>query len=98
MKDMLRRRFYVYIMSSYERTLYVGVTNSLRHRVHQHKTKAEPGFTATYNVNRLVYFEEYSNAYEAIAREKQLKNWSRRKKIKLIESTNPNWDDWGDEL
>lgn len=57
-----------------------------------------PGFTSAYNVNRLVYFEEYSNVYEAIAREKQLKNWSRSKKIKLIESANPNWDDWGDEM
>jgi putative endonuclease len=80
-------------MSSYQRTLYIGVTNDLERRVFQHKTGAVPGFTSKYRVTRSVYCEETNDPTAAIEREKQLKGWLRRKKIALIESTNPRWLD-----
>lgn len=83
----------MYIVASLSRTIYIGVTNDLRRRVYEHKMKETPGFTATYNVNRLVWFEEFGDPASAIAREKQLKGWRREKKIRLIEATNPGWDD-----
>jgi putative endonuclease len=85
--------FFVYIVASASRTIYIGITNDLRRRVDEHKAKALPGFTATYNVHRLVWFEEFADAATAISREKELKNWRRAKKIKLIESMNPAWND-----
>jgi putative endonuclease len=83
----------VYIMASLSRTLYVGVTSNLEGRVFQHKQKLVPGFTGRYNINRLVYYACSEVVREAIAREKQLKGWSRAKKVELIEATNPGWDD-----
>ena len=80
-------------MASPSRTLYIGVTNDLVRRVHEHKMKELRGFTAGYNINRLVWFEEFATPADAIAHEKQLKNWRRDKKIQLIESVNPSWDD-----
>ena len=74
-------------------TLYIGVTNDLVRRVYEHRFKFVPGFTRKYGVERLIYFEQFSNAEEAIKREKQLKKWNRAWKIQLIEETNPNWDD-----
>ena len=85
--------YFVYIVASPSRTLYIGVTNDLVRRVHEHKMKELRGFTARYRVSRLVWFEEFANPSDAIAREKQLKNWRRDKKIQLIESVNPSWDD-----
>jgi putative endonuclease len=85
--------FFVYIVASPSRTIYIGVTNNLRRRVDEHKAKALPGFTATYHVDRLVWFEEFADPATAISREKQLKNWRRSKKIKLIESINPTWNE-----
>lgn len=85
--------YFVYIVASLSRTLYIGVTNDLVRRVHEHKMKDVRGFTATYNVSRLVWFEEFATPSDAIAREKQLKNWRRDKKIELIELVNPSWDD-----
>jgi putative endonuclease len=85
--------YFVYIVASPSRTLYIGVTNDLVRRVHEHKMKELRGFTATYRVSRLVWFEELATPSDAIAREKQLKNWRRDKKIQLIESVNPSWDD-----
>jgi len=85
--------YFVYIMASLSRTLDIGVTNDLVRRVHEHKVKEVRGFTATYKINRLVWFEEFATPSDAIAREKQLKNWTREKKIQLIESVNPSWDD-----
>lgn len=73
--------------------LYVGITNNLRRRVFEHKEKLIPGFTKKYNVNKLVYFEEFTGAYDAICREKQLKAGSRKKKVILINNVNPQWDD-----
>ena len=91
----MNREYYVYILASYKRgTLYVGVTNDLLERVWQHKEKYNPeSFTARYNVNKLVYYEIHEDIYEAIVREKQIKNLVRRKKIKLIEELNPEWKD-----
>ena len=85
--------FYVYIMSSPSRTLYIGMTNDLARRVYEHKHKLVAGFTARYNVNELVHFEETSDVHAAIAREKQIKGWTRAKKIALIEATNPHLQD-----
>jgi putative endonuclease len=89
--------FFVYIVASPSRTLYIGVTNDLRRRVDEHKLKEIPGFTATYNVSRLVWFEEFADAAAAISREKQLKAWRREKKIRLIDSMNPAWSDLSKE-
>ena len=77
--------------------LYIGVTSNLEHRLYEHKNKLIDGFTAKYNVNRLVYFEEFNYIYDAIDREKQLKNWHRQWKINLIESVNPEWKDISEE-
>ena len=85
--------YFVYIVASPSRTIYVGITNDLRRRVDEHKMKEVAGFTATYNVHRLVWFEEFADPATAISREKQLKGWRREKKIKLIESMNPTWED-----
>jgi putative endonuclease len=80
-------------MSSLSRTLYVGVTNDLMRRVLEHKQKVHKGFTAKYNINMLVYYESTDDISAAIMREKQIKGMSRSKKIALIESMNPKWDD-----
>ena len=87
------KEYYVYIMTNFSRTLYTGVTNDLERRVWQHKKKVLPGFTSKYNITKLVYFEKTSDIHAAIAREKQIKGWTRKKKIALIESLNPEWDD-----
>jgi putative endonuclease len=92
---MNRRSYYVYIMANASRMTYIGVTNDLERRVFQHKTKAVPGYTSRYNLTRLVYFEETDDIRAAIAREKQLKGWLRRKKVDLIERHNPGWTDLG---
>ena len=87
------KQLYVYIMTNRSGTLYTGVTNDLHRRVWEHKHKVIEGFTKKYNITRLVYFEVFGNAREAIAREKQIKGWVRRKKIALIEADNPKWRD-----
>ena len=90
----------VYILASRRHgTLYVGVTSDLIKRVWEHKTDVVEGFSRRYQVHMLVYFEMYEIIVDAIAREKQIKKWSRLKKIRLIESTNPRWKDlYGDIL
>ncbi|MBZ6076117.1 GIY-YIG nuclease family protein [Microvirga puerhi] len=86
--------YWVYLLASRRYgTLYLGVTNDLPRRVHQHKTKAIPGFSATYDVQRLVWYETYERIDEGIAREKSLKKWRRDWKIRLIEEMNPDWSD-----
>jgi putative endonuclease len=87
------QQYWVYILSSFARTIYVGVTNDLEQRIQQHKSKQVPGFTARYNVTRLVHSEVFSDVRDAIAREKQIKSWSRARKNALIEEHNPGWDD-----
>ena len=87
------KNYYVYIMSNRSKTLYIGVTNDLYRRVHQHKNKINDSFTAKYNITMLVYYEHTTDVGFAIMREKQLKNWHKEWKINLIESMNKNWDD-----
>jgi putative endonuclease len=88
------RSYYVYILASrIGGTLYIGVTNDLIRRVAEHRLKLAKGFTKKYGVHRLVYFEQYDDAENAIRREKRLKKWNRVWKIRLIEELNPNWDD-----
>jgi putative endonuclease len=89
----MNKTFYTYILASRSRVIYTGVTNDLARRVYEHKKKLVQGFTSKYNVNQLVYYEEYNHPEEAILREKQIKGWLRIKKIKLIEDMNPDWKD-----
>ncbi|MBU1203309.1 GIY-YIG nuclease family protein [Patescibacteria group bacterium] len=87
------RQYFVYILANHKQgTLYTGVTNDLIVRVWQHKEKLDnKSFTSRYSINKLVYYEIYEDAYEAISREKQIKAGSRQKKIDLIEKYNKNW-------
>ena len=85
--------YFVYIMASRSRTLYTGVTRNLDRRVSEHKLKLVPGFTAWYNIDRLVFYENYGDVRSAIHREKQIKGWTRAKKIALIQAMNPAWCD-----
>jgi putative endonuclease len=88
------KTYYTYIMSNPRRTvLYVGMTNDIGRRVGEHKSHANPGFTATYNCTDLLYFEESPDVTAVIAREKQLKGWSRNKKLSLIRTQNPGLAD-----
>jgi len=97
---MEERCFYVYINTNKSnRVLYTGVTNNLLNRYSQHQTKEnQKSFTAKYNVNKLVYYEVYCDIRDAIAREKQIKNLVRRKKIEMINKFNYGWKDLGLEL
>ena len=91
--------YYVYIMTGItDKVLYVGVTNDLARRVHEHKSGIGTGFTARYHLTKLVYFEEYSDINVAIAREKQLKGKTRAKKLELIQEMNHEWRDFGEGL
>ena len=96
------KRYYVYIMASKGRVLYVGVTGSLFSRVMQHKSGEIDGFTKHYHINRLVHYESFQYIDRAIERETEIKNWRREKKIVLIESFNPAWadlaEDWGSRI
>jgi putative endonuclease len=95
----MKRQYFVYIMTNPRNTvLYTGVTGDLKRRVWEHKTKAVPGFTARYNVVKLVYFEVFDDPEEAILREKKIKGGSRAKKIALINSFDPQWRDLYEEL
>ena len=90
------KHYYVYIMTSPSGTLYTGMTNDLKRRVYQHKHKLIEGFTKKYNVTRLAYYEETQDIQTAIAREKEIKSWRRSKKLELIKSLNPTWQDLSD--
>ncbi|MHC4620888.1 MAG: GIY-YIG nuclease family protein [Planctomycetota bacterium] len=87
------KTYYVYIMTNKSGTLYTGLTSDLKKRLYQHKAKLISGFTQKYNIHRLVYFETYSDVHSAITREKQIKPWRREKKLNLIKSQNPDWND-----
>jgi len=88
------KEYFVYILASFRNgTLYIGVTNNLLRRVSEHKSGTIKGFTQKYNVKMLVYYESTNNITTAIAREKQMKKWNRKWKLKLIEEFNPNWED-----
>ena len=91
--------YYVYILASKRNgTLYIGVTNDLERRLYEHKNNLVEGFTSRYNVHRLVYYEDVNNIQSALQREKQLKRWTRKWKIELIEKVNPEWRDLGDDV
>lgn len=90
--------FYVYILSSVTKTLYVGVTNDIARRMYEHKNGLIPGFTKKYKVDRLVYLEETGDVQAAITREKQIKGWVRRRKEELIDSVNPSWNHLSEKL
>jgi putative endonuclease len=92
---MSPRTYYVYILASASGVLYTGVTNNLSLRVMQHRLKLVPGFTKRYNVTRLVYFERFGDVRIAIAREKEIKAWPRKKRLALIHSKNQAWADLG---
>jgi putative endonuclease len=93
------REYYIYILASKRNgTLYIGVTNDLKRRVYEHKEKIISGFTAKYNVDKLVYYEAFGDVGEAIYREKQLKKWNRNWKIELIEDFNACWSDLYDNI
>ena len=86
--------FYVYILASKKnRVLYIGLTNELERRLYEHKNKILKGFTYKYNVDKLVYYEEFETYEEAFTRERRLKKWNRNWKIELIEKENSEWDD-----
>ncbi|MDO8527938.1 MAG: GIY-YIG nuclease family protein [Deltaproteobacteria bacterium] len=88
------KTFFVYIMTNERNSvLYTGVTNNIEKRVYEHKNKTVPGFTSRYNITKLVYFESTNDPSQAIAREKQIKAGSRKRKIQLIESMNKTWQD-----
>jgi putative endonuclease len=90
------RTYYVYIMASRSRVLYTGVTNDLARRVDEHKRGRNIGFTSRYRITRLVYFEEFADIRDAIAREKQVKSWTRTRRVGLVERRNPFWQDLTD--
>ena len=87
------KTYYTYIMTNKSGTLYTGVTGNIKKRTWEHKNGLIPGFTKRYNITRLIYYECFSDAFSAIAREKEIKGWVRRKKLALIASVNPQWDD-----
>src|SRR5207245_187016 len=90
----LMKAFYVYMTTNQSRVvLYTGITNSLMRRVWQHQSSEIEGFTKTYKVNRLVYYECFNDPRDAIAREKEIKGWRRAKKNALVEKMNPRWAD-----
>jgi len=95
------KKYYVYILTSPSGTLYTGMTSNLKRRVYEHKQKLSDGFTKKYNVTRLAYYEETGDVQTALAREKEIKKWRRSKKLALIKSVNPKWQDlsggWYDE-
>lgn len=91
---MSEKRFYVYMLASaIGGTLYIGVTSRLIERISEHRDGVVAGFTKRYHVHRLVWFELHQTAAGAIRREKQMKEWRRAWKVKLIQERNPNWDD-----
>ncbi len=95
---MGNKYYYIYIISSFKKVLYIGITSNLRKRIWEHREGVVNGFTKKYNIKMLVYYEVYDDPETAIKREKQLKRWRREKKLKLIESMNPEWKDLYEEL
>lgn len=94
---MKKHSYYVYILASESGTLYTGVSNNLERRIFEHKQDLIEGFSKKYHCHRLVYYEHYNNINTAIAREKQIKNWNRKKKEYLIKTLNPRWNDLSEE-
>lgn len=90
--------FYVYIIASSTGTLYIGVTNNLARRVAEHREGRIEGFSKKYSCKKLVYYEQHQYIYNAIEREKEIKDWNRKRKEELIKSINPHWNDLGDKI
>jgi putative endonuclease len=90
---VMAQSYHVYILTNKSHTLYIGVTNNLIRRVWEHKNKYADGFTKKYNINKLIYYEEFNDIIEALGREKQLKSWRRKKKIDLIKTINPKFSE-----
>jgi putative endonuclease len=97
MPARIPRQYYVYMLTSKTRRLYVGMTNDLERRLQEHRTKAVEGFTSRYNIDRLVWYEVTTSAVDAVAREREIKGWRREKKVELIESENPSWTDMAND-
>ena len=95
---MKNHNYYVYIMASNSRVIYIGVTNDLRRRVAEHKSGEIPGFSSKYKTHKLVYYEDTEDVGEAISREKELKGWRREKKVVLIEENNLRWADLAEDV
>ncbi|HLX12862.1 MAG TPA: GIY-YIG nuclease family protein [Bacteroidota bacterium] len=94
----MTKNYFVYIVTNRKRgVLYTGVTNNLERRIYEHKQKQTQGFTSKYNCSKLVYCDSVGDVRAAIMREKQIKGWVRSKKIALIESVNPEWNDLAEE-
>ena len=89
----MEKRYYVYVLSSWSRSIYVGVTGNLLRRMLQHKQRLLSGFAKRYRIHRLVCFEAFGEVNDAIRREKQIKSWRREKKVALVKAVNPAWRD-----
>lgn len=94
----MNRAYWIYILASRSRNLYVGVTNDLQRRMIEHRQGLAPGFTSRYKIFRLVRCEQFADIRDAIAREKEIKGWRREKKIWLIERDNPTWQDFAENF
>jgi putative endonuclease len=92
------KSYYVYIMANKSKMTYIGITSNLSRRVQEHKNKSIGGYTSKYNLTKLVYYEIMTDVYQALKREKQLKNWHRQWKVNLIEQVNKHWEDLAEEL
>ena len=90
---MNKKDYYVYILTNKSNTLYIGVTNDLYRRLYEHKIKLVSGFTEKYNIDKLIYYEVFDDPISAISREKEIKGWTRKKKIELIKMINPNFEE-----
>jgi len=90
---MNQKNYYIYILTNKSSTLYTGVTNDLYRRSFEHKNKLVPGFTKKYNIDKLIYYEIFNDPISAITREKEIKGWTRKKKIELIKKENPNFEE-----
>ena len=87
------RHYWIYILTNKSNTLYIGVTNDLKRRISEHKKELIKGFTSRYNLNKLIFYETFNNPKDAIAVEKKIKGWTRKKKIELIKKMNPDFRD-----
>ena len=93
------KEYFIYIMTNYsESTFYTGMTNDIVRRVYEHKNEINDCYTSKYKISKLLYYEIFNNPNDAIEREKQIKKWGKRKKIKLINSINPDWEDLYEKL
>jgi len=87
------RHYWIYILTNKSNTLYIGITNDLKRRISEHRKKLIKGFTSRYNLNKLIFYETFNNPKDAIAIEKKIKSWTRKKKIELIKKINPDFRD-----